>query len=243
VIIMVVHKEENRKKTAPPPVFTGLVFELEKLAVPGQRLLFEACQKVLKDKQVALSPVLWSRFGLAAPLAQGLGRLLTALDKKSMAADKLAHAIQEVFFREIARPAVKLNTALNTLLTETAKLNMKCGALSFLPDEQARALLVRLGLQERVCLRVMQKDAVNVPTPDCWLMTCKTIGVPARRCVAVVESAAACNAALEAGLRCVVVPDEFTAYQDFGGADRVIEDLKDLHAGDLQALLHACAFR
>ena len=71
----------------------------------------------------------------------------------------------------------------------------------------------------------------------------KAIGVPACRCVAVVESAVACNAALEAGLRCVVAPDEFTAYQDFGGADQVVEDLKDVHAKDLQALLHSCAFR
>ena len=235
--------EETRKKTAPPPVSIGLVFELEKLAMPGQRLLFEACQKVLKDKQVVLTPVLWSRFGLAAPLAQGLSRLLVMLNKKSLAADKLAHNIQDMFLREIARPAVKLNGVLDALLAEAAKLNIKIGALSFLPDEHAQALLVHLGLQERIRLRVMQKAAVIVPTPDCWLMTCKAIGVPARQCVAVVESAMACNAALEAGLRCVVAPDEFTVFQDFGGADRVVEDLKNLRAKDLQALLHSCAFR
>ena len=237
------HTEETKKKTVPPSVSTGLVFELEKLAMPGQRLLFEACQKVLKDKQIALTPVLWSRFGLATPLAQGLGRLLATVDQKSLAVDKLVRAIQDIFFREIARPAVKLNANLNVLLTEATKLNIKIGALSFLPDEQAQALLVHLGLQERVSLRVMQKASANVPTPDCWLMTCKAIGVSARRCVAVVENAVACHAALEAGLRCVVVPDEFTAYQDFGGADQVVEDLKNLRAKDLQALLHSCAFR
>jgi beta-phosphoglucomutase-like phosphatase (HAD superfamily) len=235
--------EDTRKKAAPPPAFTGFVFELEKLAIPGRRILFEACQKVLKDKQVVLTPVLWSRFGLATPLAQGLGRLLETLDKKSLATDKLVREIQDIYFREITRPAVKLNAALNVLLAEAAKLNVKIGALSFLPDEQAQALLAHLGLKEQVCLRVMQKDAVIVPTPDCWLMTCKAVGVPARRCVAVVESAVALNAALEAGLRCVVAPDEFTAYQDFGGADQVVEDLKDVHAKDLQALLHSCAFR
>jgi len=235
--------EETRKKNAPLPMSTGIVFELEKFALPGQRLLFEACQKVLKDKQVALTPVLWSRFGLANSLAQGMVHLLATASKKSLAADKLVREIQDLFFREIARPAVKLNPALNALLTEAAKLNIKIGALSFLPGEQAQALLVHLGLQERVGLRVMQKAAGSVPTPDCWLMTCKAIGVSARRCVAIVESAVASNAALEAGLRCVVVPDEFTSYQDFGGADMVLEDLKDAHAKDLQALLHSCAFR
>ncbi len=234
---------EARKKSTLPPVSCGLVFELEKLAIPGQRLLFEACQKVLKDKQVSLNPVLWSRFGLVNSLAQGLARLLATLDKQSLSADKLAHAIQDVFLREITRPAVKLNATLDSLLTEAAKLNFKIGALSLLPDEQAKALLAHLGLQETAPMCVMQKTTGNTPTPDCWLMTCKAIGIPARHCVAVVESAVACNSALEAGLRCVVVPDEFTSYQDFGGADQVVENLKDLNAKDLRALLHACAFR
>lgn len=235
--------DETRKKTVMPPLATGLVFELEKLAMPGQRLLFEACQKVLKNKEIDLTPVLWSRFGLATPLEQGLERLLAMANKKSLAADKLAGEIREVFFREITRPAVKLNATLNDLLADAAKLNMKIGALSFLPDEKAQALLIHLGLQERVCLRVVQKAAVIVPTPDCWLMVCKAIGVPARRCVAVVENSVACSSAIEAGLRCAVAYDEFTAYQDFGGADQVVEDLKDVHAKDLQALLHSCVFR
>jgi len=240
---MVTQTDETRKKTAPPPVATGLLFELEKMAAPGQRLLFEVCQKVLKDKQVDLTPVLWSRYGLSAPLAQELGRLLTAMDKKSLAADKLVHEIQDMFFREITRPAVKLNVVLDALLTEAAKHNFKIGALSLLPAEQAKALLTHLGLQERVRLQVMQKADAVAPTPNGWLMTCNAISIPARRCVALVGGAIACNAALESGLRCIVVPDEFTAFQDFGGADRVVEDLKEVHVKDLQALLHSCAFR
>jgi len=240
---MVTPTEETRKKTAAPSVSTGILFELERMAAPGRRLLFEACRKVLKDKQIVLTPVLWSRFGLTAPLAQGLGRLLAAVDKKSLAADKLANEIQELFFREITRPAVKLNAALDALLTEAARHNIKIGALSFLPAEQAQALLANLGLQERVCLQVMHKTGLAGPTPNCWLTTCNAISIPARRCVALVDNAMACNAALESGLRCIVVPDEFTAFQDFGGADHVLEDLKDVHVKDLQALLHSCSFR
>lgn len=235
--------EETRKKIAPQPLFTGLLFELEKIAVPGQRILFEACQKVLKEKQVALTPVLWSRYGLSAPLAQGLGRLLATVDKKSLSADKLAHEVKELFLREISRPAVKLNAVLDVLLTDADKHNIKIGAFTFLPDEQAQALLAHLGLQERIRLQVMHKTDVALPTPKCWLMTCNAIAVPARRCVALADSALACNAAIEAGLRCIVVPDEFTAFQDFGGADQVVEELKDVHAKELQALLHSCSFR
>lgn len=231
------------KKTVPVPVATGLVFELEQLAVPGQRLLFEACQKVLKDKQIALTPVMWSRFGLGAPLAEALTRLLAMADRKSPAGDKLALEVQDLFLRAIARPSVKLNGALEELLTAAARSNIKAGALSFLPGERAQALLGHLGLQERVGLQVVSKTGIVAPTPDAWLMTCKAIGVPARCCVALVSSALANNAALEAGVRSVVIPDEFSAYQDFGGADLVVEDLKDVQVKALLSLLHSCAFR
>lgn len=235
--------EATRKKTAAVPITAGVVFELEKLALPGHRLLFEACQKVLKDKQVVLTNVLWSRFCLALPLAEGLDRLLAAVDKKSSTGNKLSLEVQEQFLRAIARPTVKLNSTLDAFLTETARANIKAGALSFLPGERAQALLAHLGLQERLALHVVTKAASAGPTPDAWLMTCKAIGVLPCRCVALVSSALAHYAALKAGLRCIAIPDELTIHQDFGGADLVVEDLKDVHAKDLQALLHSCAFR
>lgn len=240
---MVTPSEDVRKKAVSPSVTTGLVFELEKMTVPGQRILFEVCQKILKDKQVALTPVMWSRYVLSVPFAQGLGRVLAKEDKKSQMTDKLLQEIRDAFFHELTRPAVKLNKVFDDLLAEATELNFKIGALSFLPGEQAQALLSLLGLQDRVRLNVMQKPNAMAPTPDCWLMTCKAVGVLARRSVALIDGAVACNAALEAGLRCCAVPNEFTAYQDFGGADQVVDDLKDVHIKELQSFLHSCAFR
>ncbi|MBI2439895.1 MAG: hypothetical protein HYV35_00820 [Lentisphaerae bacterium] len=232
------------KKNVPAPVVvSGLVFELEQLAVPGQHLLFEACQKVLKDKQIVLTPALWSRFGLAAPLAEALNRLLATADRKPLSGDKLALEAQEAFLRAIARPTLKLNGALDELLREAARANIKVGALSLLPGDRAQALLAHLGLQERVSLQVMAQKGAPAPTAEGWLMTCKAIGVSARCSVALASSAQANYAALGAGLRCVVIPNEFTSYQDFGGADLVVEDLKELRVKDLHSLLRSCSFR
>jgi hypothetical protein len=42
---------------------------------------------------------------------------------------------------------------------------------------------------------------------------------------------------------CVVVPDAYTAHQDFAGADMVVEDAVEVRLKDLMARLHPCAFR
>ncbi len=36
----------------------------------------------------------------------------------------------------------------------------------------------------------------------------------------------ACKSAMSADLRCVAVPDSFTAFQDFSGADLILESLE-----------------
>ena len=54
--------------------------------------------------------------------------------------------------------------------------------------------------------------------------------------VAVVSSQVACKGALTAGASCIVVPDEYTAFQDFGGAMMVLDSLRDEKPDTMQDL-------
>jgi beta-phosphoglucomutase-like phosphatase (HAD superfamily) len=55
------------------------------------------------------------------------------------------------------------------------------------------------------------------------LKTAKSLRRTPRQCVVLAGSASASRAALSAGMRCVVLADGYTAHQDFGGVDAVIE--------------------
>ncbi len=240
---MVTQTSPSSARAAPPSPAGGLVLELERTAVPGQRLLFDACQKALKSPGIALTPILYSRFLLEGSLADGLKRLGAFCGHPDLDAGTLAEQAQSRMLEELAKPSVRLDPALSELLADAAKHGLAIGALSFLPAEAARALLERLGLQDRLVLHGAAKSDSDGIGPDCWLAAAKAMGVLATRCVALATGAAACRTALEAGMRTVVIPDEWTAHQDFGGADLVLDDLKALRVKDIQALLHGCAFR
>jgi beta-phosphoglucomutase-like phosphatase (HAD superfamily) len=46
-------------------------------------------------------------------------------------------------------------------------------------------------------------------------------------CVVIATCSMSSKAAVSSGMRCVVIPDKFTAFQDFGGADYVSDELDE----------------
>ena len=62
------------------------------------------------------------------------------------------------------------------------------------------------------------------PDPAAYTEALRRLGVPAARALAVEDSANGLRAALAAGLDCVVVSNEYTRDQDFGGAAAVYPD-------------------
>jgi beta-phosphoglucomutase-like phosphatase (HAD superfamily) len=65
------------------------------------------------------------------------------------------------------------------------------------------------------------------PTAQDWLQLAKEMGISTALCTVAATSASSSKAALCAGMRCFAVPDRLTAFQDFSGADYVIESLDD----------------
>jgi beta-phosphoglucomutase-like phosphatase (HAD superfamily) len=96
----------------------------------------------------------------------------------------------------------------------------------------------KLGLDEKgtVVLSNGSQDK-HLPSSDSWLKLAKSMKVPASCCVVIASSSRACKAALSAGMRCVALPDKFTSFQDFGGADFVLESLDGDVAGRIIGLL------
>ncbi|MBT8045572.1 MAG: hypothetical protein KJN67_00270, partial [Pontiella sp.] len=67
----------------------------------------------------------------------------------------------------------------------------------------------------------------SFPRADDWLKILKQCDKEHATLVAVVSSQIACKGALTAGAACIVVPDEYTVFQDFSGAKMVLDSLAD----------------
>ncbi len=236
--------DAGKTQTASEPLARALVLELEQALLPGRRILGEALAKAAKDREIALTPILTARFILQPSLAQGVRDLLAACGKPKLSADKMAAEIVELVHRGLKKTPQRPAAPIETLLAEAAKAKVQVGAATFLPEPLARELLEKLGLAESVALQVGAGPSPVRLLTEGWLKLLQAMKVPPGRAVALGTDAVACKAALVAGLRCVVIPDEATAHQDFSGADLVVEeDTGALHLKDLLALLSPCQFR
>lgn len=231
----------RKKESAPAPQAAvpaiepakrALLFELENVAVNGRQVIYDVLCDVLKEKDVKLTSSIFAIHCLYLPVKSFVAPVLEATGKKKLPEDKLSAEIMEKVHAEMTGGKLKLNDVMERIIDGAGAKKILVGALTCFEENIGRTVITNLGLSESTvtCLSCFSEDKV-MPSADAWLKLAKKVGVPASRCLAMATSARASRAALSAGMRCVVVPDKFTAFQDFGGADQVFDSL-DNKAGD-----------
>ncbi len=212
-------------------------FELECIAVPGRQAMFEAVRDTLKPKDIDVTPVLFSRYGLASRPGPAVQALIDASGKNLTTGDQLATKAEQAldtFFEEKA----ELNPALPPLIREALDRRIQPVAISALSEKKAAALMARLGLDELgVELEAFDETEPLFPRADHWLRMLKNREQEELPGMAAVSSRTACKGALTAGLACIVVPDDLTAFEDMSGARIVLDRLDDMPPGELLDLV------
>jgi HAD superfamily hydrolase (TIGR01509 family) len=100
--------------------------------------------------------------------------------------------------------------------------------------------LRRLGLLDRfVTVRTREDVARAKPWPDLFLAAVEALGAEPATVVAFEDSHNGARAAVDAGLFCVVAPNEMTLAQDFAHADLVVPSLADVSLAALAAHIEA----
>ena len=213
-----------------------LLFELENVAFAGRKRLYDLLKKSVSAAGVQLTPALFSRHGLKPTPEQNVASLVQNAGSGKGSAEKIGAEVNEAYVRDL-REKIEPGAAVVKLLETAAKKGFHLGALSALTEEDATALVGRLGLSADLKLFAMKPDEPAFPRADCWLKLLKSVSKSSAPAAALVSSQAACKAALAAGLRVVVITDEFTGHQDFGGADIIVDSAGDVNVGDILAVL------
>lgn len=234
-------KESSKKESAPretaaretariekaSPGTTGLLFELENVALGGRTLAFEVLKNLFAERDVKLDRVIFMRHCLSPCPKEYLPKLLEEVDRKRLSADKFVGEIKAAMTECLDDSGVTMAPGLAKLLAKAADRGIARGALTSLPEELAMRLMTRMGLDTAgVHLLALEATGNEFPTADAWLKLAKKMGLPRTKCTGLATSAQSCRAALSAGMRCVALPDEFTAFQDFAGADMISDKLE-----------------
>jgi beta-phosphoglucomutase-like phosphatase (HAD superfamily) len=230
---------EETEMAETETVQISMLFELENIAVAGRRVLFDVLKSTLGDKGVKLTPVMFSRYCIHASPDVYLPSVFEAAGKKTGPDAKLLNEVNQGQKLSLLDGSVKLNKRFKTVLDHAASEKVTIGALTSLDQDTATQLMSKLGFDklgvELLCIPASDRD---FPTADAWLKLAKQMSTNPQLCMVYSSSTTACKAGLSAGMRCVAIPDEYTNFQDFGGADFIIEsDDTDLHFHDLLELV------
>jgi mannitol-1-/sugar-/sorbitol-6-/2-deoxyglucose-6-phosphatase len=228
---------------APAAPTKALLFQLEDIAVEGRKATFSVLKKLLGEHKVDLPLPLFSRYCLNFTLESGISRLLQEIASPKIETEKLINEARSEIVEKLSKQG-EINPGLTKILRGAADQKVSIGVTSGLPEADAQALCAKLGLQNLGAIVFAYKENGNhFPSAKIWLRTAKTMNLKARNCAVIGASAAACKSALAADMRCLAVPDEYTSFQDFSGAETVLESLGDLTVAEVYDMLFPVEIR
>ncbi|MCK5850044.1 MAG: HAD family phosphatase [Kiritimatiellae bacterium] len=214
--------------TEEEPLQRAFLFELENVLMGTRRILYDLLSKILKDKGVKLTPILFSRYCLGEPASVFIPAILKAKKKDKVVAENLVKSLNEKYNAALKSKAGKITPSFKTLLTKAKKSQRVIGALTQVGVDEKENHLKRMELADLDITMLSYSSGEKLaPSADAWLKLAKKVAAQPPLCVAVATSAMSCKAALSAGMRCIVVEDEFTSCEDFGGADYITTSVDD----------------
>jgi beta-phosphoglucomutase-like phosphatase (HAD superfamily) len=226
---------EPAKQTGPS---RAVLFELEYVAVRGRPIVFSALKAALAERDIELTPTLFSQVCLDGCIKRCLSQLLEIVKKKRFSEEKLLEDIRGGVRKRLIEENPKNDPAFVLVLEGAAKRGARLGAMCGFDAETAKEMLAKTGLEAKgVALVSCTDESRAFPSADGWLRLAKDLSVYPSMCIALGTSGVACKSSLAAGMRCVALPDKFTEFQDFGGADFVIDDFTEAAAKDLLEIL------
>ena len=219
-----------------------LILELDYIAVSLRQVEFEAIKRGIEPKGIELTQAAFCRSAMASDHRTAVTDILKAAGNK---ADAIEKAVGEVdrSVKDFCERTAELNKGVGAMIKAAQRRGVHVAVYSALDDDIALALMDKLGLSELgVELIIPEESSAYFPKADDWLKLLKQSGHEKKTLVAVVSSQVACKGALTAGAACIVVPDTYTAFQDFTGAMFVLDELsneKPDHILDLTLRVHA----
>lgn len=208
----------------------GILFELESFVIDGRKMIFDSIKPILKKKKIELMPMQFSRYCPGKPIMTALSQLLEAIGGAKLDSAKLIEEIKKSYLSSLAKVTQTKKESL-ALLKKAKKDGLFLGAVTDLDPEVSETILKAAGLAEDdVELLQVNTEGRLFPSTNDLRKLAKIMFVKPLLCTVVATSAAAAKSALSAHMRCFAIPDEFTAWEDYSGADYVVDELDNTAA-------------
>ena len=203
----------------------GIVIEFDFAAMNGAELLFKTTKKFLRDlDKIPFDESLEARYLAGRSYSDGFTRLF-AQSKTKKTAPKAARELAVAFASAVT---AAVPTAVGIPFRNFVKAFVDAGfsiAIATRADLDAVRPVFESVLGETVILYHEESDGYGFPTWESWRRACMALEMKHATVRAVSGSGFGVKSALVAGMRSDAVINDRVAYQDFGGASEVANEL------------------
>ena len=205
----------------------ALLFDLDGLMIESEAYHFVAMQELLarygkKPAQEWFKPMIGMDNDESARFIIGK----TGLQMSAAEFSEERYEIMKKLMPKFTEP----KDGLLDLLGEGLKRELRMGVASNSSRPYVEQVLDIMGIKDKFECIFTSDDVANVkPDPEMYLAAAAYLGVPAAQCMAFEDSPHGMQAALRAGMGCVVIPNKDLQVSDFEGATFMFKSLVELN--------------
>ena len=193
--------------------------------VDTEKLYFQATRELLQEAGVNLTEMLFQRISLR----EGRSAFDLALEKGvSQQEIDLLHAERNRRYTELVTGGVRILDGVEETL---AKLGGRVLQAIVTSSRRAHfdAMHAKTGLRSHFDFILTREDyALSKPDPEPYRLAMKRSGCRPAECLVVEDSERGLRAAVAAGIRCIVVPNDLTRDGEFAGAWRILRSCREI---------------
>jgi beta-phosphoglucomutase-like phosphatase (HAD superfamily) len=222
-------KTDSKSAAAPQ---SALIFEFDDLALGARAIRYEILKGIFGEQGIAFPEPLFLRNCLATLPNAFIPSLVEALQYTSATPEQVAKRLVGETTSRLMQKDASIRADLIPWLDAAASRNFAVVGVSILPSAESIAQHLDFA-RWNTRLVIATPNDKSLQQTDLWLRAAKTAERNPKNCLAIVSSAESAKGALAAGMNAIAVPDAFTDFQDFGGANAVCESLKDITPANL----------
>jgi putative hydrolase of the HAD superfamily len=217
----------------------AVVFDFDGLIIDSEWAIFETARDAFAVHGHELTVEAWATI---VGLGEDDDELAWAMLTQAMGIEGFDNAVFSATYREQPRSnrdSLPLLPGIEVLVDSLTVEGIPMAVASSSSLEWLDRHLGRLGIRPRFGA-VVGADLVGgigKPAPDVYLRACTDLGADPRRSVALEDSAHGVASAKAAGMTTVAVPSRITRFNDFEGADLVVDSVADLTVSRLDLLV------
>lgn len=203
----------------------AVLCDLDGLLIDSEGLHYEAYKLMMADYGIELTLEMFINAWLSGK-QYGTRHYLNEVgitDKEELAQ---ARARKSELFCELSKGKLRLMPGALEFLKKVKAAGIPCAVGTGGYRREYEFSAAECGLNEFVQHFVGGDDVEhNKPAPDIYLSAAQWLGVAPEDCVVFENSDIGMKAGLNAGMRCIVAPSDYTLRQDFTGATAQVESL------------------